>query len=197
MRQCAYVQGIQRGAHGRIGLVQTARLLTSFDYFSAEVDRAEQHLTLRSACEDWSIGQVIRHVIHVHRELTLPLLSGEDPGRMLGMLDIADDAGPDAWRSLAMGIREIAQSRDELSDRFALPTFVTLVHAWDIRAGLVAEGLGEPLEIDTRTLNWIEAFKKHAPEQLVRRPGMFAPEQRIGEDASPTAKFMAWTGRAV
>ena len=188
---------MQRGAHGRIESVQTARLLTSLDYFAAEVARAERHLALRSACEDWSIGQVIRHVIHVHRELTLPLLSDDEPGRMLGMLDIADEAAPDTWRSLAEGIRHIAQGRDELSDRFALPTFVTLIHAWDIRAGLVAEGLAEPLEFDSRTLTWIDAFKKHAPEQLVRRPGMFAPEQQIGEDASPTAKFMAWTGRAV
>lgn len=116
---------------------------------------------------------------------------------MLGMLEIADEAAPEAWRSVANDIREIARGREDLSDRLVLPAFVTVLHAWDIRAGLVAGGLEEPLELDRRTLTWMEAFKKHAPEQLVRRPGMFGPEQRVPPEAGPTAEFMAWTGRSV
>ncbi|WP_293695486.1 hypothetical protein [uncultured Agrococcus sp.] len=175
--------------------MDTARLFSTLELFSAEVDRAEEHLALQSGCSDWTIGQVIRHVVHVQREITLSLLRDEEPGRMLGMLDIPDDAAPEAWRAVAAGIRTVVGERQELTDRFVLPTFDATVHAWDLRAGLVAADLAEPLEFDSRTLTWLEAFKKHAPEELIRRPGMFGPEQPTLSAASPTTKFMAWAGR--
>jgi len=35
-----------------------------------------------------------------------------------------------------------------------------------------------------------------APEDELRRPGMFGPAKPAPEDATPTAQFMAYVGRA-
>lgn len=176
--------------------MEASRLLKTLDLFSAEVESAADNLGLQSACSDWTIGQVIRHVTYVQRELTLPLLRGEEPGALLGTLDISDFEAAEEWRKTAAHVRAAAEHpAAQLTDKLTLPLLDTTIHAWDIRAGLVRVGLAEPLELDPATLGWMEAFKKYAPEELIRRERMFGPALDVPADTSPTAKFMAWAGR--
>jgi len=37
---------------------------------------------------------------------------------------------------------------------------------------------------------------KAVPEAELRRPGLFGPAQPVSENATPTAQFMAYVGRA-
>ena len=173
------------------------RLLRAIDLFDAEVHEAADNIGLQSACSEWTIGELIRHVVHVQRELTLRLLRGEEPGRMQGMIEVSDFEAVREWDAVAAELREAVEAAQSamFTNRLTLPALDLTVHAWDIRGGLVHVGLDEQLEFDSRTLTWLDAFKKHAPEELIRKPGMFGPEQPAPDDASPTAKFMAWAGR--
>ena len=173
------------------------RLIAAIDLFDREVQDAADNIGLQSACAEWTIGELIRHVVHVQRELTLRLLAGQEPGRMQGMIDVNDYEAVGAWDAVRDELRAALENTDggEVSNRFTLPALELTLHAWDVRGGLVHVGLAEPLEFGSRTLTWLEAFKKHAPEELIRKPAMFAAEQPVSDDASPTARYMAWAGR--
>ena len=190
--------GYKRAKPGRLLGVETKqRLIEAIALFDGEVQSAADNIGLQSACTDWTIGQLIRHVVHVQRELTLRLLAGQEPGRMQGMIDVNDYEAVREWDAVRDELHAALENADgdEITNRFTLPALDMTMHAWDIRGGLVHVGLAEPLEFDSRTLTWLDAFRKHAPEELIRKPGMFAAEQPAAEDASPTARFMAWAGR--
>ncbi|MGO3366953.1 DinB family protein [Agrococcus casei] len=173
------------------------RLIAAIALFDAEVQDAADNIGLQSACTEWTIGELIRHVVHVQRELTLRLLAGQEPGRMQGMIDVNDYAAVQEWDAVRDELRAALESADadQITNRFTLPALDMTLHAWDVRGGLVHVGLTEPLEFDSRTLTWLDAFKKHAPEELIRKPAMFAAEEPVSDDASPTARYMAWAGR--
>ena len=173
------------------------RLEIAITQFDAEVQDAADNIGLQSACTEWTIGELVRHVVHVQRELTLRLLAGQESGRMQGIIDVNDFEAVREWDAVRDQLHAAIESApaEVFTNRLTLPSLDLTIHAWDVRGGLVHVGLAEPLEFDSRTLTWLDAFKKHAPEELIRKPGMFGPEQPAPEDASPTATFMAWAGR--
>ena len=54
-----------------------------------------------------------------------------------------------------------------------------------------------PVELPEALLAFCEQLAESVPEETLRRPGGFGPAQPVPEDATPTARLMAYFGRPV
>ncbi len=179
------------------------RYLQALDLFSAEARAGADRLGLPSACAEWSIADVIRHVTGVQAEYGGVALLGEAPSeRRLAhdheavMAPGTDWEAVERWESLAARLRTAAHDAEEESFRsLSLPTLDMALHAWDVRWGAVRVGLGVNLEFPAELLEWMEAYRERADETAIRRPGVFGPAVEPPADATRSERFAAWTGR--
>jgi hypothetical protein len=54
-----------------------------------------------------------------------------------------------------------------------------------------------PVELPAALLAFGEQVAESTPEETLRQPGAFGPAQPVPEDATPTARLMAYLGRQV
>ncbi len=145
-----------------------------------------------SACEGWSVADVVRHLIAVQSMEILGQPVSTKPGDE-GLADLSPDEVLPAWQALVERLRAIKVDTAPPM----LPSLDLLMHAWDIRQGLHRAGLAEPLEFSDDILEVLEDYRARAPEDKIRTPEIFGPEQHAPDDATRTQRFMAWTGRHV
>lgn len=175
--------------------------LEALELFTAEALAAADWIGLRSACSEWSIGDVVRHAIAIQRGNVIEPLAGAEPiGGGPELADVSAFAAIGVWEQVAVAAAAAVQ--DAPDDRLRLliaPTTDLAMHAWDIRWGVARVGLAEQLELSASLLGFLERMRERARERgddAMRAPGIFADEQRAAADASPTASVMAWAGRA-
>jgi uncharacterized protein (TIGR03086 family) len=112
-------------------------------------------------------------------------------------------ADPDDWRSEnpAAQLRELAgRLHDALATadldalRQALTTRIVglSIHTWD-----VYWSQDRPVELPEGLLGFCRQAAESVPEETLRQPGAFGPAQPVPEDATPTARLMAYCGRSV
>ncbi|WP_404312517.1 hypothetical protein LG314_01270 [Agrococcus terreus] len=179
------------------------RFLVALDLFSAEARAGADNLGLASACADWSIADVVRHVTGVQQEHAGAALLGfaEGAGRLTAehdsvTVDVADLEAVEAWEQLAARLRNAAvEAGDDAFHALPLATLDMALHAWDVRWGSARVGLAENLEFPLELLEWMEEFRERANEETIRRPGIFAAPVEPPADATPSERFAAWTGR--
>jgi hypothetical protein len=179
------------------------RYLQALDLFSAEARAGADRLRLQSACADWSIADVIRHVTGVQAEYGGGALLGRAEGagditadHSTVMAPGSDFEAVEAWEMLAARLRSAAHDADE--DAFhALPlaTLDMALHAWDIRWGSARVGLSGNLDFPAELLQWMEDYRERANEDSIRTPTIFAAAMEPPADASRSERFAAWTGR--
>lgn len=179
------------------------RYLQALDLFCAEARAGADRLGLQSACTDWSIADVIRHVTGVQAEYGAgALLGGAEGERHLDaehdamMAPGTDFEAVETWESLAARLRSAAHDADESAFR-ALPlaTLDMALHAWDVRWGSARVGLAANLEFPTELLEWMEEYRDRADEAAIRRPTVFGSAVEPPADATRSERFAAWTGR--
>lgn len=170
------------------------RFLIALDLFSAEARAAADGLSRRSACSDWTIGDVVEHVTGVQREHAgAALLDGGAPPS--GPAGEGTEA-LDAWELLSAELRSAAvDAEDDAFGDLAMPTLDLALHAWDIRWGTIGNGLGRNLEFPRALLEWMEEFRWHANEASVRGPGIFAAAVVPPDGATASERLAAWAGR--
>ena len=56
---------------------------------------------------------------------------------------------------------------------------------------------GRPVELPEDLLTFCRQVVESVPEDELRRPGMFGPARPVPDDATPTARLMAFVGRPV
>lgn len=178
------------------------RYLQALDLFSAEARAGADRLGLQSACADWSIADVIRHVTGVQAEHGGgALLGAEGDGSLTAedddvMAPGTDFAAIETWEGLAARLRSAAHDADEDAfSRLALPTLDMALHAWDVRWGSARVGLAANLEFPAGLLEWMEAYRERADEAAIRKPTIFGAPTDPPADASRSERFAAWTGR--
>lgn len=66
------------------------------------------------------------------------------------------------------------------------------LHTWD-----VYRAQGRLVELPENLLAFCRELVESVPEGMLRRPGGFGPAQPAPEDATPTARLMAFLGRSV
>lgn len=179
------------------------RYLQALDLFCAEARAGADRLGLQSACTDWSIADVIRHVTGVQAEYGAGALLGGAAAEDRHLVDHdammapgTDFEAVETWESLAAQLRSAAHDADEDAFR-ALPlaTLDMALHAWDVRWGSARVGLAANLEFPAELLEWMEEYRDRADEVAIRRPTVFGSAVEPPADATRSERFAAWTGR--
>ncbi|MGM1030424.1 MAG: hypothetical protein ACQEWM_11255 [Actinomycetota bacterium] len=179
------------------------RYLQALDLFCAEARAGADRLGLQSACTDWSIADVIRHVTGVQAEFGARALLGgpESEGELAAEHDAVVAPGNDfeaveTWEALAARLRSAAHDADEDAfSRLPLATLDMALHAWDVRWGSARVGLAANLEFPADLLEWMEDYREGADEAAIRRPAIFGAAVEPPSRATRSERFAAWTGR--
>ena len=98
----------------------------------------------------------------------------------------------DDLRQLAVRLKDALVKADPDPDTsLSFPIVGLTIHAWDIY-----QSQHQPVEVPDDLLTFCRQAVEAVPEAELRRPGMFGPAQTVSDDATPTAQFMAYVGRA-
>lgn len=157
-----------------------------------------------SPCAGWSARDVLGH-LGTSVGMGASFLAGEQP--TFPEADRPGDLVPDDpaawWHELADRARAALAGADldlvmetpmgprTVRDRLAFPAIDLYVHAWDI-----GRATGVPVEVPQDVIDFAHRYIDPLPAEMVRRPGIFDPEQPAPADATPTEAFVAWSGRA-
>jgi uncharacterized protein (TIGR03086 family) len=165
------------------------------DFFIEAVEQIpSQSWDLPSNLEGWSIGDLVAHTTGTVAKI-VTLVEGGQPKQ--------GPADPDDWRSenpaaqlrdLAARLHDALPSADvdALRQPITAPTVGLSIHTWD-----VYRSQDRPVELPAALLAFGEQVAESTPEETLRQPGAFGPAQPVPEDATPTARLMAFFGRPV
>ncbi|MBB5872583.1 uncharacterized protein (TIGR03086 family) [Allocatelliglobosispora scoriae] len=179
------------------------RVIDNIDHIVAAVTPA--HLALPSPCTDWSLGDLLRHMVGHHRGFTAAAL-GEptDPevwdGATLG------DSPAGTYREAAQGLRTALDTPELLSRRmevFGFGMFSAgdalrmhavdfLGHGWDVARSI---GVDDRLD-DDLCLHALELGSKWPDVPAIWGPkGPFRERVAVAADAPPYQRLMGFLGR--
>lgn len=159
---------------------------------------------LPSNLQGWTIRDLVGHVTGSAAKVVVLVEGGEiwqkpsepddwkseDPAARLRELAARlQDALPSAEMD---AMRPSPQGEVPLHRALTYPVSDLALHSWD-----VYRSLGRPVELPEDLLAFCRELVESVPEDMLRRPGGFGPAQPVPEDATPTARFMAYLGRSV
>ncbi|MBO0852845.1 MAG: TIGR03086 family protein [Nocardia sp.] len=160
---------------------------------------------MASNLDGWTVRDLIAHVTGSATKIVTLIEGGalwgrsepadwmvDNPAEVLRdlrrrMVESLPDADVDAPR------RTPQQDGDvPLRSALAYPISDLAIHAWDLH-----RSQGRLVDLPDRVLAFISGLVESVPEDILRRPGGFGPQQDVPDGASPTTKLMAFLGRAV
>lgn len=165
---------------------------------------ASESWDLPSNLEGWSIRDLVGHVTGSAAKVVTLVEGGEvwqkpsepddwkceDPvARLRELATRLQKALPDADMD---AMRPSPQGEVPLHRALTYPVSDLALHSWD-----VYRSQGRLVELPEHLLAFCRELVESVPEDLLRRPGGFGPAQPVPEDATPTARFMAYLGRSV
>jgi uncharacterized protein (TIGR03086 family) len=147
-----------------------------------------------SNLEGWSIRDLVAHTTGTAAKIVTLVEGGqvwEGPSE------------PDDWKSEdpAAQLHELivrlndalaGADLDALREALTVPIVGLTIHTWD-----VYRSQDRPLELPEDLFGFCRQVAESVPEDELRRPGLFGPAQPVPEDATPTARLMAYFGRPV
>lgn len=177
----------------------------AIDLFIASVDQiAPDSWDRPSNLDDWSVRELVGHATgSTARIVTLV----EDGDLWAGPSQPADWMCEDPatrLRELAARLRDALPDADfttmrmspagevPLAQALGFPVADLAMHSWDIY-----RSLGRQIELPGDLLAFCHGLLESVPQDLLRRPGAFGPAQPAPDDATPTARIMAYVGRSV
>lgn len=157
-----------------------------------------------SNLEGWSIRDLVGHVTGSAAKVVTLVEGGEvwqrpsepddwkceDPAaRLCELAARLRDALPGAEMA---AMRPSPQGEVPLQRALSFPVSDLALHSWD-----VYRSLGQLVELPDDLLAFCRELVESIPDDLMRRPGGFGAAQPAPDDATPTARFMAYLGRPV
>ena len=130
-----------------------------------------------SNLDGWSIRDLVVHTTGTAAKL-VALAGGETS-------EPTDDL-----QQLAARLTDALAKKDP-DTSLSFPIVGLTIHVWD-----VYQSQHLPVEVPDDLLAFCRQVVEATPEDELRRPGMFGPAQPVSDDATPTARFMAYVGRA-
>ena len=150
-------------------------------------------------CTQWTVRDLVAHVVGTHRRV-IATVDGTAPqdvdaaGDLAGQWLVASGAVEDALADEARASHVVSgmfgeQSFESLVGRLVCSD--TLVHTWDL-----ARATGQDERLDPGAV--AKAFAFLTPmDEVIRRPGGFAPKIAPSPDADDQTAFLSFCGRAV
>ncbi|HEY7102753.1 MAG TPA: TIGR03086 family metal-binding protein [Mycobacteriales bacterium] len=184
--------------------VRDNTLLDRLDRSLAAVDRLigmlrPEQWTLPTPCSDWTVGELVDHLVGMNRVFAA-LLADEPPPRRVG-----GGPGPaQAYRDSAAALLAAFSRPGALdrsyrgplgtatgADRLQIRLYDLLAHGWDL-----AQATGQPAQLPEDAAEQALAF---ARVQIVdsARPGRFDPAQVVSPYAPAIERLVAFLGRRV
>ena len=130
-----------------------------------------------SNLDGWSIRDLVVHTTGSAAKL-VAFAGGETP-------EATDDL-----QQLAARLKDALAKKDP-DTSLSFPIVGLTIHGWD-----VYRSQHQPVELPDDLLAFCRQVVEAVPEDELRRPGMFGPAKPAPEDATPTARFMAYVGRS-
>ena len=154
-----------------------SRAVEAMDFLIAAVQQIpSESWDQPSNLDGWSIRDLAVHTTGSAAKLVA--LAG-------GQTSEADDL-----QQLAVRLRD-ALARKDPDTALSFPIVGLTIHGWD-----VYESQHQPVEVPDDLLAFCRQVVEAVPEDELRRPGLFGPAKPAPENATPTARFMAYVGRA-
>ena len=170
------------------------------DGFSARVRAvAPDQWSAPTPCSDWTVGDLVAHVIGTHHLVMATLLATDpvevDPkGDLPGQWRVASDAIADAMDNDAQASKVVGGMFGEQPFESLVARLVctdTLVHGWDL-----ARATGQDEQLDPDAVSTSMDFL--APiDEAIRRPGGFGAKITPPGDSDDQTRFLNFCGRAV
>jgi uncharacterized protein (TIGR03083 family) len=130
-----------------------------------------------SNLDGWSLRDLVVHTTGTAAKLVA--LAGGDTS------EPTDDL-----QQLAARLKDALAKKDP-GTALSFPIVGLTIHGWDIY-----QSQHQPVEVPDDLLAFCRQVVEAVPEDELRRPGLFGPAKPVPEDATPTARFMAYVGRA-
>ncbi|BBZ43430.1 TIGR03086 family metal-binding protein [Mycobacterium parmense] len=177
----------------------------AFDLLVDAVDRVPAGTWEQpSNLEGWTMRDLVGHVTGSAAKIVTLVEDGEvwlrpsepaewfcdDPaGRLRELAARLQDALPGADLD---GMRVSPEGQVPLRRALAYPVSDLALHTWDIQ-----RSQGRMVELPGSLLALCRSLVDSVPQAALRRPGGFGPERTAPDDATPTARLMAFLGRSV
>ncbi|HEX5115659.1 MAG TPA: TIGR03086 family metal-binding protein [Pseudonocardiaceae bacterium] len=175
------------------------------DFFAAAAARLRAEDWERpTPCAGWTARDVLGHLTMTAGYAT-GVMGGPQPTfpDVARPGDLVDGDPVEWWRATAERARDALRDADldrametplgrTVADDLAIPVIDLYVHAWDL--GTV---IGSDVEIPADLIDYAHGYVDPLPVDLVRGDGRaFALPVPVAATATPTERFIAWTGRA-
>jgi uncharacterized protein (TIGR03086 family) len=184
-------------AHGNNLLDQLSRSFAAVGEVISKIQ--PEQWTAPTPCVDWTVGQVVGHLVGMNRVFAAMLADEPPPSRDRAV--VGDDL-EQAYRESAAAL-QIAFSQPGVldrtyrsplgaatgADRLQIRMYDLLAHGWDI-----AQAIGQPMQLPDDAAEQALAFARVQLTDDVR-PGRFAPEQMIATQALAPDRLAAFLGR--
>jgi uncharacterized protein (TIGR03086 family) len=174
------------------------------DFFTAIITRlGEDDWERPTPCAGWTARDLLGHLA-TSIEAAISMMQGQPPTwpdvARPGDLVEGDPAG--FWRGTVVQARDVLRTADlaqvmesplgrTVADALVIPVIDLYVHAWDLG---VAAGIA--VEIPADVIDFAHAYIDPLPDELMRGDNRaFGPQIPVPASATPTERFVAWTGR--
>ena len=172
-----------------------ARAIEALDFL---VDGVQQipsdSWDLPSNLEGWSIRDLVAHTTGSAAKIVTLVEGGEVSPAPSEPADWKSDDPPAQLREVAARLQDALAGADldALQPALEFPVVGLSIHGWD-----VYRSQGRLVELPDDLVGFCRQVAESVPEDKLRRPGGFGPAQPAQEDATPTARLMAYFGRSL
>jgi uncharacterized protein (TIGR03086 family) len=116
--------------------------------------------------------------------------------------DLVEGDPLEFWRGTVVSARDVLRNADlarvmetplgrTVADDLSIPVIDLYVHAWDLGAAVSIA-----VDIPAGVIDYAHAYIDPLPDDMVRGEGRaFGPQTHVHAGATPTERFIAWTGR--
>jgi uncharacterized protein (TIGR03086 family) len=174
------------------------------DFFTSIVTRlGDDDWERPTPCADWTARDLLGHLA-TSIGVGISMMQGRPPALPDAARpgDLVDGDPVEFWRGTVEQARDILRNADlalvmesplgrTVADALVIPVIDLYIHAWDLGAAV-----GVDVEIPAGVIDFAHAYIDPLPDEVMRGAGRaFGPPTRVPAGATPTERFIAWTGR--
>jgi uncharacterized protein (TIGR03086 family) len=174
------------------------------DFFTSIVARlGEDDWERPTPCAGWTARDLLGHVV-ISMRVGISMMQGQQPASPDAARpgDLVEGDPLEFWRSTVVQARDVLRNADltlvmetplggTVADALVIPVIDLYVHAWDL--GTV---VGIAIEIPVGVIDFAHAYIDPLPDGVMRGDNRaFGPQTPVPAGATPTERFIAWTGR--